>query len=533
MEYGDLPRSGVRLHHAIQWKSEGVAPQSARLHDSPSSESAQTQRRPPVATLPRRLRFEDETETEAEFRYLERQQQRRRTGQRGSGVLVSKPDLKLYANGNMRAGPQGAGRVVEGTQRGRMSGGQSGQETYIGSVTCSETCRAGPVARTNQVEVNGNHVTVPPQATPTTDLPINPYDPKQLPPPTQPSRSPSPGPLCHPNLSPPPVTSEMMSQIVMINSPKATKNLNQEVQSPTLASEPLEGLGGGAEVKERRVCEEDRGQDVKMKSSTTSSLSAGQSSGKSSDGQLRKPMRVELHSDDPSPPEHSITRNEPARLSLRRLFANVKLSRTRAASLDRLILRPRPSGPGQTNPEPAPSCPRKSSSLLKKTPSVQSLNVGAPLLQMRKSSSVQSLRSEQKKKKDRSADYRPAADQCLKRCVSIEDVGCPSSVRSVGRVLRVCSDGTILLEISRLNNRTFGFVISRGRGRPDSGVYVEDMVDCSTQKLYTGLLAVGDEIVEVNGEKVACLSLDQVTQLLTQTTMATIRVLRNQRTTPR
>lgn len=65
------------------------------------------------------------------------------------------------------------------------------------------------------------------------------------------------------------------------------------------------------------------------------------------------------------------------------------------------------------------------------------------------------------------------------------------------------------------------------------GVYVEEMVDSSTEKLYGGLLAVGDEILEVNGEKVACLSLDQVTHLLSQDTSATVRVLRHWRTPPR
>ncbi len=62
------------------------------------------------------------------------------------------------------------------------------------------------------------------------------------------------------------------------------------------------------------------------------------------------------------------------------------------------------------------------------------------------------------------------------------------------------------------------------------GVYVEDMVDSSTEKLYAGLLTVGDEILEVNGEKVACLTLDQVTQLLIQNNSAIVRVLRHWRT---
>lgn len=77
--------------------------------------------------------------------------------------------------------------------------------------------------------------------------------------------------------------------------------------------------------------------------------------------------------------------------------------------------------------------------------------------------------------------------------------------------------------------QTFGFIISRGRGRRDTGVYIEDM-NSSTGKLYAGLLAIGDEILEVNEEKVACLSLDQVTNLLIKNQSVTIRVLRHQRT---
>ncbi|XP_029987565.1 uncharacterized protein KIAA1614 homolog [Sphaeramia orbicularis] len=168
---------------------------------------------------------------------------------------------------------------------------------------------------------------------------------------------------------------------------------------------------------------------------------------------------------------------------------------------------------------------------MKKTPSLQSLSVGSPFLKLRKSPSLQSFTSEQKKK-DRSENYRPAADSNLQRCLSVEDVSGPSALRSVGRVLQVGSDGTVLLELSRPTSRTFGFIISRGRGRPDSGVYVEDMVDVSTQKLYAGLLGVGDEILEVNQEKVVCLSLDQVTHMLTQGDSVTVRVLRHRRLPP-
>lgn len=65
-----------------------------------------------------------------------------------------------------------------------------------------------------------------------------------------------------------------------------------------------------------------------------------------------------------------------------------------------------------------------------------------------------------------------------------------------------------------------------------AGVYVEDMVDSSAEKLYAGLLAVGDEILEVNGEKVACLTLEQVTHLLTRNSSTTVRVLRRWKSPP-
>lgn len=58
------------------------------------------------------------------------------------------------------------------------------------------------------------------------------------------------------------------------------------------------------------------------------------------------------------------------------------------------------------------------------------------------------------------------------------------------------------------------------------------MGDSSTEKLYAGLLGVGDELLEVNGEKVAGLSLDLVTRLMTQENIASVRVLRHRMLPP-
>lgn len=187
------------------------------------------------ASPTRRLRFEDETETEVESRYVERQQQRRHTGQRGTGVLVSKPHQSLYII-KTGAGLREAGPLLDRQQR-RVVGGQSLgdlgvnldldlclqppvtndrgrslnlrtepiRETYIGSIT-------------TQVERNGAQRT---KTTPTTDLPINPYGPHGVTTPPQPLR-------CTASLYPPPMTTRTHARA---NGSKAAQDLNQNLMS--------------------------------------------------------------------------------------------------------------------------------------------------------------------------------------------------------------------------------------------------------------------------------------------------------------
>ncbi|KAJ8279675.1 hypothetical protein COCON_G00067410 [Conger conger] len=263
------------------------------------------------------------------------------------------------------------------------------------------------------------------------------------------------------------------------------------------------------------------------------------------DGRIRGPMRVEHLREDSCELTHGVEshkrvvfegldqREGKPKLSLRRFFSAIGLnslgkhSKGRSSSMEQLSFSPK-SGPA--SPSPA----HRHCGQLKKAPSLQSLRMGSPFAQLRKASSVQSLQIP-KKKGDRSSAYMPGDQPCspayrgLPRALSVEDVGSPSAVRSVGRVAQAFPDGTLLLELRRPPNGPFGFLICRGKGRPDSGVYVEEMGDSSTQKLYAGLLGVGDEILEVNGEKVAGLTLDQVTRIMTQDCSTSIRVLRHRR----
>jgi len=64
------------------------------------------------------------------------------------------------------------------------------------------------------------------------------------------------------------------------------------------------------------------------------------------------------------------------------------------------------------------------------------------------------------------------------------------------------------------------------------GVYVEKVGDGGGEGPYIGLLGIGDEILQVNGETVAGLSLDHVTRLMIRESTASLRIIparRNQR----
>ncbi|XP_074078278.1 uncharacterized protein KIAA1614 homolog [Macrotis lagotis] len=181
-------------------------------------------------------------------------------------------------------------------------------------------------------------------------------------------------------------------------------------------------------------------------------------------------------------------------------------------------------------------------SKMKKTPSLQSLQLASPSHQHRKAGSVQNLHS-LLGKVDRSSHYlvgdggepRASGRQpglTSRRSLSVDDIGVPNLVRTVGRIVEVFPDGTSQLELKRPPDGSFGFRVSSGNGRPDSGFYVQEIADANTAKLYSGLLGAGDEILEVNGAKVTGLGLALVNELLAQSESLSIRVLK-QRGPPR
>ncbi|XP_053461303.1 uncharacterized protein KIAA1614 homolog isoform X2 [Nycticebus coucang] len=218
-------------------------------------------------------------------------------------------------------------------------------------------------------------------------------------------------------------------------------------------------------------------------------------------------------------------------LGLKKFFSTLgqsprpKLGKARSYSVEQL----HPTAPGPASHARAPS--------------LQSLHLVSPSHQRRKAASFQNLHSLLSGKGDRSSLYvvggpgdHGAAGRVAKapprRALSVEDVGAPSLARTVGRVVEVFPDGTSQLQLQRSPEGTFGFCVASGNGRRDSGIYVQEMADVSTAKLYSGLLGVGDEILEVNGAKVAGLGLVHIKELLAHSESLFVRVLR-QRPAPR
>ncbi|XP_012987947.2 uncharacterized protein si:ch211-13f8.1 isoform X2 [Esox lucius] len=228
------------------------------------------------------------------------------------------------------------------------------------------------------------------------------------------------------------------------------------------------------------------------------------------------------------------------KLSLRRFFSSIGLHSVgrlvkggRSSSMEQLSV----SASRVSSASPSPTRRPTSDTGLQRTPSLQALNTVSPLAQLRKASSVQSL--ERRAERPTILGGMPVSyslsPRGVQRALSVENMlatrvlGPVGPVGPAGRVVQAFPDGTLLLELTRPANGPFGFVISRGKGRPVTGVYMEQVGDGAEEGLYSGLLGVGDELLEVNGEAVAGLTLDQVTRLMTRDSTATIRVLPHRR----
>ncbi|KAM3915060.1 uncharacterized protein KIAA1614 homolog isoform 1-T2 [Leptodactylus fuscus] len=221
------------------------------------------------------------------------------------------------------------------------------------------------------------------------------------------------------------------------------------------------------------------------------------------------------------------------RTGMRKIFSSIgltsrpKLERFQSSSLEQISPPDLHKGHASTNGHSESYDGSENLGRIKKSPSLQSLKLMSPFNLPRRASSVQNLLG----KSDRSAAYITGeVNTAPRRALSVEDIGSPGMARALGKVAEVYPDGTRLLELRCLEKGGFGFSVSSGNGRPDSGIYVQDMSDANTAKLYSGLLRVGDEILEVNGAKVSTMGLRQLSDLLQRESVLSLRVLHQRRT---
>ncbi|KAJ0058796.1 hypothetical protein NL108_000509, partial [Boleophthalmus pectinirostris] len=168
------------------------------------------------------------------------------------------------------------------------------------------------------------------------------------------------------------------------------------------------------------------------------------------------------------------------KLFLRRFFSSIGLNSvgrlvkgSRSSSMEQLSL---PPAPRASSASPSPTRRPQPSIRIQRTPSLQTLHTVFPLAQLRKASSVQSL----ERRTERStilgevqipyglAPSPESPQLALHRALSVENVLVSRMGRPVGRVTQAFPDGTLLLELTKPPNGPFGFVISRGKGRPDT-----------------------------------------------------------------
>ncbi|XP_071496178.1 uncharacterized protein [Diadema antillarum] len=104
------------------------------------------------------------------------------------------------------------------------------------------------------------------------------------------------------------------------------------------------------------------------------------------------------------------------------------------------------------------------------------------------------------------------------------DVTLPTHGRKIGRLLAVKPDGTQVIQLVKPPNGPFGFYIAKGTSSHGDGIFVTRLGDGHPAKILAGLLHVGDEILEINGQDLRRKKLDDVYDLMMDNDVLALRV---------
>ncbi|XP_077986938.1 uncharacterized protein LOC144441254 [Glandiceps talaboti] len=161
---------------------------------------------------------------------------------------------------------------------------------------------------------------------------------------------------------------------------------------------------------------------------------------------------------------------------------------------------------------------------MKKSPSLRSLS---SILGRKKESDYDSFYQQERLKQDRRMQRPSSArsDRSISSRKSSSSVTSPNYLRKVGRILKSNVDGTQVIELVRPPSGPFGFYIARGNEKFGRGIFVSRMSDGYPEKMYAGLMGVGDEILAINGHSVQNKSMDGVYDLMADQDRLTLKIL--------
>ncbi|XP_076352361.1 uncharacterized protein LOC143247782 isoform X2 [Tachypleus tridentatus] len=94
-----------------------------------------------------------------------------------------------------------------------------------------------------------------------------------------------------------------------------------------------------------------------------------------------------------------------------------------------------------------------------------------------------------------------------------------------GQLIQLHVDGSQVVEMNKPHGKPLGFFVARGKVKNSRGVFVSRMRDYETQKLLTGLIDIGDEILEIDGVNVREKDIIEVNSLMAKKNKLTLTVL--------
>jgi len=196
------------------------------------------------------------------------------------------------------------------------------------------------------------------------------------------------------------------------------------------------------------------------------------------------------------------------------------LSRLRkAVSLERLDKTGKSSEPGGMEDEPQK---------MSRTPSFRSLT---ERLSFRKKHDKYVVDSTPNRNRPPSGRFKrpqsaPANKGQARSQIAIsEPVDKPTHFRAIGKLRKLNSDGTQVVELVKPPHGPFGFYIGRGNAQYNHGVFVSRLSDSLPERFFAGLIGLGDEILEINNVPLHSLTLDQVYDLMAEKNKLILKTL--------